>query len=169
MSWKVRIPRHREPKRPKIRDHLAHYYPLKKSYKYVLIRLNAEPRFVTRRDICTEQWGLQNKTVCFTSGFDNYIPLVKMKGYSLVLCFIAAAAAMPAAKEDGVMDKFISTLRDCVETDTMLCLKVKWSEVLVNRDVWTWFMSYVIGSLEDQRLMWLGCRWFDLPLDYCCE
>ncbi|OWR52866.1 uncharacterized protein LOC116774924 [Danaus plexippus] len=47
-----------------------------------------------------------------------------MKVYCVVL-FVAAAAALPMAKEDGVMEKFISTLRDCVETDTMLCLKEK--------------------------------------------
>ena len=46
-----------------------------------------------------------------------------MKAFYAVL-FLAAATAMPA-KEDGVVDKFISNLRDCVETDTMLCLKVQ--------------------------------------------
>ncbi|CAH2218194.1 jg27463 [Pararge aegeria aegeria] len=42
-----------------------------------------------------------------------------------VMCLAVAATAMPTVKEDGVMEKFISTLRDCVETDTMLCLKEK--------------------------------------------
>ncbi|XP_045455528.1 uncharacterized protein LOC123665239 [Melitaea cinxia] len=43
----------------------------------------------------------------------------------IVVCLVAVAAAMPTSKEDGVMERFISTLRDCVETDTMLCLKEK--------------------------------------------
>ncbi|CAH2097086.1 unnamed protein product [Euphydryas editha] len=47
-----------------------------------------------------------------------------MKAF-IVVCLVAVAAAMPTSKEDGVMEKFISTLRDCVETDTMLCLKEK--------------------------------------------
>ncbi|XP_026492448.1 uncharacterized protein LOC113398082 [Vanessa tameamea] len=46
-----------------------------------------------------------------------------MKAF-IVVCLAAVAAAMPTSKEDG-MQKFISTLRDCVETDTMLCLKEK--------------------------------------------
>ncbi|CAF4869457.1 unnamed protein product [Pieris macdunnoughi] len=46
-----------------------------------------------------------------------------MKAF-VFLCVVAAAAAMPT-KEDGVMEKFVSTLRDCVDTDTMLCLKEK--------------------------------------------
>ncbi|XP_050685334.1 uncharacterized protein LOC126979819 [Leptidea sinapis] len=46
-----------------------------------------------------------------------------MKSYVLLLA-LAAASAMPT-KEDGVMEKFVSALRDCVETDTVLCLKEK--------------------------------------------
>lgn len=55
----------------------------------------------------------------------------KMKAF-VILCLVAVTVAMPTAKEDGVMERFISALRDCVETDTMLCLKVcevKCSEV----------------------------------------
>lgn len=65
----------------------------------------------------------QNKTVRLQLPLTIERSLVKMKVYCVVL-FVAAAAALPMAKEDGVMEKFISTLRDCVETDTMLCLKV---------------------------------------------
>ncbi|XP_045780339.1 uncharacterized protein LOC123877566 [Maniola jurtina] len=52
------------------------------------------------------------------------MPLANMK-VVYVLCLVTLVTAMPTVKEDGVMDKFISTLRDCVETDTMLCLKEK--------------------------------------------
>ncbi|CAH0721077.1 unnamed protein product, partial [Brenthis ino] len=45
--------------------------------------------------------------------------------------FLATVTAMPA-KEDGVMEKFISNLRDCVETDTMLCLKEKAMKITEN-------------------------------------
>ncbi|XP_014355612.2 uncharacterized protein LOC106708586 [Papilio machaon] len=48
----------------------------------------------------------------------------KMKAF-VILCLVAVTVAMPTAKEDGVMERFISALRDCVETDTMLCLKEK--------------------------------------------
>ncbi|KAL0860889.1 hypothetical protein ABMA27_009426 [Loxostege sticticalis] len=48
-----------------------------------------------------------------------------MKVYVVALCVVAAATALPMAKEEGTMEKFISTLRDCVETDTLLCLKEK--------------------------------------------
>lgn len=41
----------------------------------------------------------------------------------VVLCAVALAGAVPVAKEDG-MNRFISAIRDCVETDTLLCLKV---------------------------------------------
>ncbi|CAH0401546.1 unnamed protein product [Chilo suppressalis] len=47
-----------------------------------------------------------------------------MKAF-VILCLVAAAVAMPTSREDGVMEKFISTLRDCVETDTLMCLKEK--------------------------------------------
>ncbi|XP_068625708.1 uncharacterized protein [Battus philenor] len=47
-----------------------------------------------------------------------------MKAFVL-LCIVASAVALPTAKEDGVMERFISALRDCVETDTTLCLKEK--------------------------------------------
>ncbi|XP_028043644.1 uncharacterized protein LOC114253082 [Bombyx mandarina] len=42
----------------------------------------------------------------------------------VVLCAVALAGAVPVAKEDG-MNRFISAIRDCVETDTLLCLKEK--------------------------------------------
>ncbi|XP_049880857.1 uncharacterized protein LOC126377205 [Pectinophora gossypiella] len=51
------------------------------------------------------------------------------------LCFVVVAGAMPMAKEDGALEKFLSTLRDCVETDTMMCLKekaLKYTENLAN-------------------------------------
>ncbi|XP_028177089.1 uncharacterized protein LOC114364930 [Ostrinia furnacalis] len=58
-----------------------------------------------------------------------------MKVYVVALCIVAAASALPMAKEEGAMEKFITTLRDCVETDTLLCLKekaMKYTENLAN-------------------------------------
>ncbi|KAG6460664.1 uncharacterized protein LOC115450380 [Manduca sexta] len=46
-----------------------------------------------------------------------------MKSF-VALCLIATAAAVPIGKEDG-LGVFLSAFRDCVETDTMLCLKEK--------------------------------------------
>lgn len=42
----------------------------------------------------------------------------------ILLCTVALASALPMAKEEGVMEKFLSAVRDCVEADTVLCLKV---------------------------------------------
>lgn len=54
---------------------------------------------------------------------------MKMKRAIAALCLVALSGAMPTVKEEGVMEKFLSTLRDCMEADTMLCLKVCFSEV----------------------------------------
>ncbi|XP_048486426.1 uncharacterized protein LOC105391598 [Plutella xylostella] len=49
----------------------------------------------------------------------------KMKCFVL-LCLVAAATALPMSKDSlSSMDTFVSALRDCMETDTMLCLKEK--------------------------------------------
>ncbi|KAJ2940525.1 hypothetical protein O0L34_g6461 [Tuta absoluta] len=47
-----------------------------------------------------------------------------MKAVAL-LCLVALAGAKPMSKEEGVMERFASNLRDCLESDTMLCLKEK--------------------------------------------
>ncbi|XP_053619774.1 uncharacterized protein LOC128680568 [Plodia interpunctella] len=47
-----------------------------------------------------------------------------MKAF-VVLFAIGIAGAVPLAKEEGPMEKFVSALRECVEADTMLCLKEK--------------------------------------------
>lgn len=41
----------------------------------------------------------------------------------VIACCLAFAGALPMGKEDG-LDKFVSTFRDCIEGDAMLCLKV---------------------------------------------
>lgn len=41
----------------------------------------------------------------------------------VIVCCVAFAGALPMNKEDG-LDKFVSTLRDCVDGNAMLCLKV---------------------------------------------
>ncbi|XP_026754314.1 uncharacterized protein LOC113514424 [Galleria mellonella] len=47
-----------------------------------------------------------------------------MKAF-VILCVAVVTGAMPMVKEEGVTDKLISTLRECVDADTMLCLKEK--------------------------------------------
>lgn len=42
----------------------------------------------------------------------------------VVLCAITVAGAMPTVKEEGAVEKFLSAVKDCVDGDTMLCLKV---------------------------------------------
>lgn len=42
----------------------------------------------------------------------------------VLLCALAVAGALPVAKEDGVAERFISALKDCLDSDTSLCLKV---------------------------------------------
>ncbi|KAJ0170876.1 hypothetical protein K1T71_013648 [Dendrolimus kikuchii] len=42
----------------------------------------------------------------------------------IVICVIAAVGAIPV-REDGPADKFLAAVRDCVDSDTMLCLKEK--------------------------------------------
>ncbi|GBP17583.1 hypothetical protein EVAR_12295_1 [Eumeta japonica] len=42
-----------------------------------------------------------------------------------VLAALSFARAMPAAREEGLVASFVSALTDCVEGDTMLCLKEK--------------------------------------------
>lgn len=42
----------------------------------------------------------------------------------VLLCAVAVAGALPMAKEDGAAERFISALKDCLDTDTSLCLKV---------------------------------------------
>ncbi|XP_072935226.1 uncharacterized protein [Epargyreus clarus] len=53
-----------------------------------------------------------------------------MKAF-FILCLVGAVVAMPT-KEDGAMERFISALRDCVDTDTVLCLKEKAMEYTKN-------------------------------------
>ncbi|CAB3222928.1 unnamed protein product [Arctia plantaginis] len=43
----------------------------------------------------------------------------------VLLCALAVAGALPVAKEDGVAERFISALKDCLDSDTSLCLKEK--------------------------------------------
>lgn len=66
--------------------------------------------------------GHKIKTLCCWHALTNRAKSSKMK-YLIVICMIAAVHAIPV-KEDGPADKFLAALRDCVETDTMLCLKV---------------------------------------------
>lgn len=47
-----------------------------------------------------------------------------MKAFVL-LCAVAVVGALPMTKEDGVAERFISALKDCMDTDTSLCLKEK--------------------------------------------
>lgn len=42
----------------------------------------------------------------------------------MLLCAVAVAGALPMAKEDGAAERFLSALKDCLDTDTSLCLKV---------------------------------------------
>lgn len=68
--------------------------------------------------------GTQNKTRRLTEILNNWSLATNMKVYVVALSVLAVASALPMAKEEGPLERFISTLRDCVETDTMLCLKV---------------------------------------------
>ncbi|KAF9819273.1 hypothetical protein SFRURICE_000264 [Spodoptera frugiperda] len=43
----------------------------------------------------------------------------------VLLCAVAVAGALPMAKEDGAAERFLSALKDCLDTDTSLCLKEK--------------------------------------------
>ncbi|CAD0205647.1 unnamed protein product [Chrysodeixis includens] len=43
----------------------------------------------------------------------------------VLLCAVAVAGALPMAKEDGAAERIISSLKDCLDTDTSMCLKEK--------------------------------------------
>lgn len=67
--------------------------------------------------------GTQNKTAGVLASSTIELSSSKMKAF-VALCVIATVGALPMAKEEGPMEKFVSALRECVEADTMLCLKV---------------------------------------------
>ncbi|KAI8423210.1 hypothetical protein MSG28_014248 [Choristoneura fumiferana] len=48
-----------------------------------------------------------------------------MKAFVVLVVALAVANGLPMAKEESAVDKFMANLRDCVEGDTLLCLKEK--------------------------------------------
>lgn len=69
--------------------------------------------------------GTENKTDgCKAFPNNCTFAVVEMKAFVVLVVGLALANGLPMAKEESAVDKFMTNLRDCVEGDTLLCLKV---------------------------------------------